>query len=190
MRVRSTSNVEGWGAWFPKRNIVQQWTELNFVLIKRENVVAKRKIWFRVHLLTKLESSVVYTDPNWIHIQELCASKSVFRVRIRIHTGENRIDKLDTKSVRLKKNPPFRDLTDKMFLFQKWQHNPGSGSGSRFKNYPNIRIRIQIKCIWIHPLHTTGRPSDGGLYIVRPVRLYSVAWTIESAWINLGEALG
>ena len=31
--------------------------------------------------------SVVDPDPNWIRIQDLCGSGSVFRIRIRIHTG-------------------------------------------------------------------------------------------------------
>ena len=37
-------------------------------------------------------SSRVDPDPNWIRIQLLCGSGSVFRIRIRIHTGQNRIN--------------------------------------------------------------------------------------------------
>ena len=38
--------------------------------------------------------SVADTDPNWIRIEELCRSQSVFRIRIRIHTSENRTYKI------------------------------------------------------------------------------------------------
>ena len=39
--------------------------------------------------------SVVDPNPNWIRIQDLCGSGSVFGIRIRIQTGKNR--KLEAK---------------------------------------------------------------------------------------------
>ena len=43
------------------------------------------------HNLNIVQISVVDPDPNWILIQELRTSGSVFRIRIRIHTGKYRI---------------------------------------------------------------------------------------------------
>ena len=39
-----------------------------------------------------VEASVLDPDPNWIRIQQLCGSGSVFRIQIQIHTGKNRIN--------------------------------------------------------------------------------------------------
>ena len=58
--------------------------------------------------------SVVDLDPNCIRIQQLCGSGSVFRIRI--HTGENRINWRQKLGLRIR-------ITESAFIF-----SPGSGS--------------------------------------------------------------
>ena len=53
-------------------------------------------------------SIVVDTDPNWIRIKELCGSRSIFRIRIRIRAGENMINKRERCKVE-EKNSLLRD---------------------------------------------------------------------------------
>ena len=59
-----------WGSCFPWYDYFCCWLGLPFGLI----------VFF------KIKSSVVYPDPYWIRIQELCGSGAVFRIRIRVHT--------------------------------------------------------------------------------------------------------
>ena len=46
---------------------------------------------FIVHTAMHTYTSVV--DPDWTRIQKLCATRSVFGTRIRIHAARNRINK-------------------------------------------------------------------------------------------------
>ena len=64
--------------------------------------------------------SVIDLDPHWIRIQELCGSGSVSRLQIRIHTGQNEINKRQKCKVE-DKNSPFRDPTDQKNVKIFWR---------------------------------------------------------------------
>ena len=70
-----------------------------FNLPKMHQNSAENLIKFKIYrYITKTNStSVVDVDPDpepdpyWIRIQELCGSGSVFKIRIRIHTCQNKL---------------------------------------------------------------------------------------------------
>ena len=89
--------------------------------------------WIRIQLLLGSGSSL---DP---YMQQLCGSGSVFRMRIRFHTGKNRKNESFIKT----KIHHTKTLRFKMY-------NIGTIFRIRIQIGPKFRIRIQIHCSWTH----------------------------------------